>query len=295
MAERTIPAVSSLLPVLFDEQKCIEFLFAEGILLIPELCYACGGRVNRNGQIFRCTRNSCRKATSIFRSSFFSKSRLRCCEVLHLGYLWLTGCSRQIILHNVTHSKDTISAYLVWLRELVSQMLEPDDTMIGGANVIVEVDETKFGKRKYHRGHRVDGAWVIVGVERTVDRLVFAEVVPDRSAATIDGVLSRHILDGSILYTDLWRGYASISERFNIEHRTVNHSKGFKDPVTGVHTNTVEGTNYALKRSVPPRSRTSSSLPLHLIEFVWRRKHSANLWLGFIEALRSVEYDVSDN
>jgi hypothetical protein len=32
---------------------------------------------------------------------------------------------------------------------------------------IVEVDESKFGKRKYHRGHRVEGVWVIGGVERT--------------------------------------------------------------------------------------------------------------------------------
>ena len=44
---------------------------------------------------------------------------------------------------------------------------------IGGENIIVECDESKFGKRKYqkgHRGHRVDGVWVFGLVERTPER-----------------------------------------------------------------------------------------------------------------------------
>jgi hypothetical protein len=32
---------------------------------------------------------------------------------------------------------------------------------IGSPGIVVEVDETKLGKRKYHRGHRVEGVWVV--------------------------------------------------------------------------------------------------------------------------------------
>ena len=35
--------------------------------------------------------------------------------------------------------------------------------MIGGEGIIVEIDESKFGKRKYHRGRIIDGVWVVGG------------------------------------------------------------------------------------------------------------------------------------
>lgn len=34
-------------------------------------------------------------------------------------------------------------------------------------------------------------------------------------------------------------------------HSTVNHEKNFKDPVTGTHTNTIEGRWFCVKRSLP--------------------------------------------
>ena len=78
---------------------------------------------------------------------------------------------------------------------------------IGGEGIIVEIDESKFGKRKYNRGHRVEGVWVVGGVE-------------------------------IIVRTDLWRGYRALHD-FGMEHQTVNHTDHFVDPVTGVHTNTI--------------------------------------------------------
>ena len=142
------------------------------------------------------------------------------------------------------------------------EMVDTDDVVIGGAGIVVQVDETKIGKRKYHRGHRVDGAWDVVGVEKTPTRLVFAEVVADRSAATIEGVLYRHIAAGSIVQTDCWRGYSGVAGGLGLEHHTVNHSDWFRDPTTGVETNTVEGTNFAIKRSIPIRNRTEGFISL---------------------------------
>ena len=36
----------------------------------------------------------------------------------------------------------------------------------GGRNEIVEVDESKIAKRKYHKGHRVEGVWIIGDIQR---------------------------------------------------------------------------------------------------------------------------------
>jgi transposase-like protein len=290
MSARSIPLFGDLSQIFFSEEQCIENLFQCNILNRVISCNLCNGAVRRYRKVFQCTRASCRKAISIFVGSFFSKNRLRCNEIMHLAYLWLTGCTSETMLHHVGHSTATISAYRQYFRQLVAEMVDSDDMIIGGQGIIVQVDETKIGKRKYNRGRRVDGSWVVVGVEITTERRVFAEVVEDRSEETITRVLCKHIAEGSVIWTDMWRGYASLSTRFNIEHQTVNHSLWFKDPESGVNTNTVEGTNYAIKRNIPLRNRTATSIPTHLLEFIWRRLHKDNLWDSFIACLREVAY-----
>jgi len=37
---------------------------------------------------------------------------------------------------------------------------------LGGYGHTVNIDESKFGRRKHHRGHRVEGKWVFGGYER---------------------------------------------------------------------------------------------------------------------------------
>ena len=80
---------------------------------------------------------------------------------------------------------EAITEWTKYIRQLVADCVETEQVMIGGENIVVEVDETKLGKRKYNRGHRVEGVWIIAGVERTPPKKIFLIEVADRSSETI--------------------------------------------------------------------------------------------------------------
>jgi hypothetical protein len=61
--------------------------------------------------------------------------------------------------------------------------LEGYSEKVGCPNKTVEIDETNFGRRKYHSGHPVKGQWVFGGIERESGG-TFLVPVPDRTAAT---------------------------------------------------------------------------------------------------------------
>ena len=83
-------------------------------------------------------------------------------------------------------------------------MVENEDISIGGKNIIIEVDESKLGK-KYNRGHKVEGVWVVGGIERTDERKAFIVPVQDRTKQTLLQVIRKHVKPGSIIYRSVER------------------------------------------------------------------------------------------
>ena len=283
------PSITELHDVLFDEQTCIQFLFNNGIIDIPSRCSACNSFMKQEGKLFRCRSKSCRKSVSIFHSSFFSNSRLKCNEAMFLLYLFHAKVSSTSIHMMTGHSVHTIAEYKRYYMQLLASDLDDEDAVIGGQDVIVEIDESKLGKRKYNRGHRVNGVWILVGVEKTPERRMFIESIADRSAATILEVISRHVRVGSRIRTDCWKGYLNLPT-LGMSHETVNHSMHFRDPATGVNTNTVEGNNNGIKMAIAPRNRTTESIDDFLPVLVWRRLHEPHIWRDFLLALKRTAY-----
>ena len=113
--------------------------------------------------------------------------------------------------------------------------LKRSSVKIGGPNKTVEIDESKFGRRKYHRGQPVKGLSVFGGVERESGQTLLVPV-KDRTADTLLAVIRNWIEPGTKVISDCWGAYNLGS--LGYEHRIVNHSINFRDPVTGVRTNT---------------------------------------------------------
>ena len=75
---------------------------------------------------------------------------------------------------------------------------------IGGPGKRVQIDERKFGKRKYHRGHMVEGQWVFGGIEDG-SRKSFMFAVDDRSEATPLPIIEKIMEKSTTIISDCWK------------------------------------------------------------------------------------------
>ena len=290
----SIPSITELMHIFFNESSCDTFLIEKNIYWIERKCPSCEHSMHfsTNPNRLRCRKKTCRKSLSIKANSFFSKHKLPTSTIMLLGYFWLVGCTATSMIKMSKCSKNTVVAFRQHFRQLVSESINMESMAIGGDGIEVEIDETKLGKRKYNRGHPVEGVWIVGGVERTSERRVFMVPVENRTSHTLSDIIANYVKPGSIILTDMWKGYSCIQTDFDeFEHKTVNHSKNFKDPQTGVHTNTIEGTWNGLKMNIKSRNRVKGNIEFHLFEFIWRRQNKDNLWDAFLLALSSIYYE----
>ena len=69
--------------------------------------------------------------------------------------------------------------FLISLIKVVFDAFLARPEKLGSPGVEVQIDEAKFGKRKFHRGHPVEGQWVFGGYEVSTGR-IFMVAVEDR-------------------------------------------------------------------------------------------------------------------
>ena len=274
-----------------NEEKAIWYLINNKYIPKYDICKICNGKMSMymKNKIYLCHNYKCRKAISPFKDTVFSHAKLPINKVLHLLNLFLLKTPMNGLASYLKIDKDTIKSYYNKFRKHINNNTKLE--RIGGRNKTVEVDETKIGKRKNNKGHKVDGVWVIGGIERSQlknkvkneNRKSFFIPIEKRNISNIDEIIKKYVKKGTTINTDCWKGYNNLNN-IGYKHQTVNHKKFFKDPITHVHTNGIEGTWSGIKRGIPFRNRNKKDIVNHLMEYKWRKRYRENnVWKKFLQ------------
>jgi len=90
-----------------------------------------------------------------------------------------------------------------------------------------------------------------------------------------------------MIWTDEWRAYNNLAQN-GYGHQTVNHSRHYVDPNTGVHTNNIEARWNACKARFKAKWGVNRNLiPGYLDEYMWRsRRPRERCFAEILDAIR---------
>ena len=257
--------------------ECFEWFFRVIYNGICPVCPSCRARtimIKRSGNIpfFRCTR--CRKEVSIFYNTLFYRSKLTLSKILLLLlYIWLHLTQSQIFLLTGV-GKHTIGFYQSCSRVIMINKLEMNRIKLGGPGKRIQIDEAIVRKRKYHRGRPKQQIWIFGMVEEDSPgfKHLLLTVVPNRSMWVLIPIIAHHVLPGSTIISDEWRGYSCLDYFADYQHETVNHSEEFKNHETGANTNKIEGVWSHLRRFFPVTGVREAAIEDYLASFIVRHQ-----------------------
>ena len=233
-----------------------------GLILRSRNCPTCDRecRLDLNKKAWRCDgsyiknkqkRRKCSFQVSIFKGTWFYKSHLDLDCNLRFCYLFLTDYfSYSVVQTEISGmTNKTIADWCSFMREVIVNWAIDRKCKIGGKGKIVEIEESKFGKRKYNVGKRVKGQWVFGGICRET-RDFFAIPVEKRDSETLLECIRDWIEPETTIISDCWKAYDCLGKE-GFKHLKVNHKLNFVDPKTKAHTNTIERKWRDLKNAVP--------------------------------------------
>ena len=282
-----------------DQLRWLTWLAEHRLIRNTNDCGVCGqsmALVRRaeapEGFSWKC--RGCNTRTSVRTGSFFAQCVLGIDKVLMMMYYWCHQVkATHVMLFEGISSWCNMVNYHNFFRVECITWLNTQHVQLGGlagngSPMYVEVDESYYFHRKYHRGRRLRGCWVVGIVERATGRC-WLEIVHRRDAPTLERIITDHVLPGSIVVTDAWGGYNNVSAINNAvyDHQVVVHAQNFVHPVhNDVHIQTIEGLWMHAKRKLRYQSGTSRNLfPSYLAEFQWRHSHKEHVFGQYLTLL----------
>ena len=131
--------------------EALQYLKDHHVIELDPLCDACGeGHMSlKTPTQFRCKRFSCRHTRSVFQGTMFAggSRTMDCHDVLQMAYYWLAGGTFSTIQAQTGKSAPTVTRWVRIFKRVLQLDFDTEDHMIGGPGIVVEIDESKFGKR----------------------------------------------------------------------------------------------------------------------------------------------------
>ena len=203
-----------ILNYLFDKEYMINWLMEEGLLACQEAM-----SLVKSTDISDGCKRQCRKQVngkrhnnvkSIRKDSFFEKSNMSLEEIMKFTY-WLTQNLKQTqIKVQLELGTATAVDWDMFCREVCEIVIVEEGKPIGGPGKCVQIDESKIGKCKYHRGHYVEGQWVFGGIDED-SRECFIFPVGKRDQDNLLPIIKQWILPGTTIISDCWKAYTNLN------------------------------------------------------------------------------------
>jgi transposase-like protein len=287
-------------PRFTDADKAREYLEAQRW---PDgrICPHCGnadqakigvlnGKAHRAG-LYQC--NECREQFTVTVGSVMERSKIPLNKWLMAMHL--LGVSKKGMSAHQLHRMLGITYQSAWfLAHRIREAMPDDDHKatggLGGANKVVEVDETYVGGKAKNRAFKEPAPKkaVVSLVER--EGRVHSRHVADVTAKTVREVIVTNANRASALMTDEAAIYPAIGREF-ANHETVNHSANEYARLGGyVHVNTAENFYSILKRGITGVYHSVSEAHLHryLREFDFRYNNRSGLGIEDTERVAKI-------
>ncbi|UYV77219.1 hypothetical protein LAZ67_15000156 [Cordylochernes scorpioides] len=154
---------------LMESMAAIQWCIGKGLLAEHYTCSKCGEPAqlkNRGGNVYKWV---CQKGgvnphyfvRSIRKNTWFGRSNMTISKILLITVHWIYGTTLSIVSHDLDLSRNTLTDWYSFCREVCLDVMVRDNTPIGGPGKILEIDES-FRKKKrqpWALGARKMGAW----------------------------------------------------------------------------------------------------------------------------------------
>jgi transposase-like protein len=255
-------------PIFHDETAAREWLEAR-VWPNGPVCHHCGvvgeatlmkGKTTRPG-LYQC--NACRKPFTVTMGTLYESSKVELHVWLAVTHLMMSskkGMSALQISRMIGKPYKTVWFLCHRIRE--SLKASPDLAPMGGANKVVEADETYIGGKAKNRAHRKpapkQAVFSLIESDGDVRSFHIAQV----SAKTLGPIIEKQVHKASAIMTDESTVYPPIVGEFSM-HGTVNHSANEYARAFFWHSNTTECYFSLLKRAVYGTYHHVSEAHLH--------------------------------